>query len=456
MKQFRQMKNMVLFFLLAVFAITLSVQGVNANSPNYDILSVEVNDMLAYSSTGANVVNILDVERGDTINIEVMVEGDANISSGVIDDVFVEAKIVGYEYGSISATEGPFSIEAGNTYHKMLTIQIPQDIDSSESYTLRVEVSDSIDEEQINFNLHIDEQRHSLNIFDVLLNPSSTISAGNPLFVSARLENLGEKKEEDIKVTVSIPALGISAVNYVDELVTQIQEAQEQFKENEESSRQIDLLLRIPGDAQSGTYEVRVDVEYDRGHSFISESLSLNVVGTEQEEQGVQTIVNSDSISKSGKTGEEVAYKIMIANLGEESALYSVQIDGVSTWGAVSVDPGFLTVVPDSTGEVNVRITPFDEEGGESHTWIARVMSGSEVVSEIAFTTKVDASEVEQTAFAGDSLKTILAVIFGILVVVLIVLALIIAFRKATPNDSDSEPHSVLSEGQTYYYHPKK
>ncbi len=406
MRFFRHLKGFLMLFVLAILAVSFNALSVEAESPNYDILSVEVDDLQVYSSGGSGSITSLDVERGSTVNIEVVLEGDANMTGGLVelvDDVFVEAKIIGYEFGSISDMTGPFSVEAGKTYKKTLTISIPSDIDASEVYSLRIEVSDAVDEEYVYFDLHIDEQRHSINIYDVLLNPSSTVTAGNPVFVTVRLENLGEKKEEDVKVKVSIPELGISAINYIEELVTQIQENNELYKDNEESSRQIDMLLRIPEDAETGTYEVRVDVEYNRGHSFLSESLSLNVQGL-KEEEGVQTILNSDSTSKAASAGEEVVYKIMIANLGDEAGIYSVQVDGVSTWAELSVDPGFLTVMPDSTGEVAVKVSPFEAKESETHTWVARIMLGTTFIGELTFTTKVQAPEVQEKAAGGYTL----------------------------------------------------
>jgi uncharacterized membrane protein len=357
---------------------------------------------------------------------------------------------MGYEYGSISDSTGQFSLDAGKTYKKTLTLDIPEDIDASEDYTLRIEASDKVDETTQEFTIHIDESRHGLNIYDVVLNPSSTIAAGNPLFVTVRLENLGELEEDDVKVTASIPDLGVSTVNYFDELNT---EHQEQNEDNFDldNSEQLDLLLRIPTDALTGTYELKVDVEYNRGYNFLSESLNVNVQGTDTDD-GVQTVVNSDSSSKATNAGSSVEYKVMMANLGSEPGVYSVQVDGISTWGEVSVQPSFLTVMPDSTGEVAITVTPFDSTEEASYTWVAKVMLGSDVLSEVVFTTKVNATE-EAVASGTDVLKTVLTVVFAVLIVVLVVLALVIAFRKVRSEDEDS----TSLEGQTYYqYYPKR
>lgn len=437
MKMTRHMKN-IAFFVLALVALVGTAVSVSAADYSFD--RIEVNGL----ETNANTS--LDVERGERVDIDVWLVATANT-----EDVEITAKINGYEYGSISDSTGLFNLDDGRTYKKTLTLYIPEDIEASEDYTLRIEASDQNDEETATFGLFIDEQRHGLAIFDVLLNPSSTIAAGNSLFTTVRLENLGETEENDVKVTVSIPALGVSTVNYLDELNTEYDEANEDHLRND-NSKQMDLLLRIPSDAATGTYDVQVDIEYNRGHNFLTKTLSLNVEGTAQS-AGAQTVINSDSSSKVVNAGESAEYKVMMANLGLEPGVYSVTVDGVSAWGEAVVQPSFLTIMPDSTGEVTITVTPYDSVEAASHTWVAKVMLGTDVLSELVFTTKVEVENtVEQT---NDTVKSVLTAIFFILLIVLVVLAIVIAFRKVKSDDDEDEETSAL-EGQTYYqYYPR-
>lgn len=300
--------------------------------------------------------------------------------------------------------------------------------------------------------MNVDESRHDVNIFDVIINPSSTVSAGQPVFVTVRAENLGEKKEEDVKVTVSIPQLGISAVNYIEELVTQNQEEQELFKLGEEAQRQIDLLLRIPEDAASGTYPVNVEVTYNRGHSTVSTQRSLTVKGMEKEEQA-EVIVNIDSTTRSGKPGEEIVYKLMFANLGTKKAVLSVQGDGFSPWSEFFIEPSFVTVLPESTAEVLVRVTPNTDAQPKDYLSSVKVFLGNELINEMSLRTKVEGKAAVATG--ATTFKTVLTVIFAVLVIVLIVLGLVIAFRRMREEETE-EPHSTVPEGQTYYYYPKQ
>jgi uncharacterized membrane protein len=425
------------FLLLALFIVPV----VSASSPNYDIIRVEVNDL--------DITNIqqFDVERDEILDIEVWIAGDANITGGFVDDVRVEVEIIGYEFGVISDITSLFSIDAGVTYKKTLSLHVPDDIDSSEVYTLRVRVSDKLDEEEMTTLLNIDEQRHSLSYFGIILTPT-TVQAGRPVFGKVRLENLGEKEENDIQVTMSIPKLGVSESGFIPELVTQQQEEEEEFFE-QQSSDQIEFLLRIPEDAPSGQYTVQIDALYNRGHSQLSTTRTIMVEALPQSRE-VETIINPETTSKTVQSGEETSYRIMIANLGTEKGVYSVQLDGVQ-WAETSVEPGFLTVMPDSTGELVVFVTPFSDAEQRTYTFNARVMLGTEVLSDVILQAKVEGEDVEPTTTGSATFKTVLAIIFAVLVVVLIILGLVIALRKTSEDDEEAPAGS-----QTYYYSPKK
>jgi len=163
----------------------------------------------------------------------------------------------------------------------------------------------------------------------------------------------------------------------------------------------------------------------------------------------VETVVNPEATSKTTMVGQEVMYRVMIANVGTDKGVYSIQLDGVQ-WADARVEPGFLTVLPDSTGEFAVFITPLESAAPRTYSFNARVMLGNEVVSDVILQTKIEAAKEPSAAPA--TFKTILAIIFAILVVVLIVLGIIIAIRKT----QEAEETPSAAEGQTYYYSPKR
>lgn len=438
-------------FILPLLVV-LALPMVFADSQNYNFETVEINDIIAYINQPTNLSRNLNLEQLETITVELTLKASQNISGGFVDFVRCRATLEGYEFGSVSDETPVFTVEQGNVYKKVMNINVPEDIETSEPYTLRLECSDPQDQEQLEFTVFLNEIRHFLRIFDVLLNPSNNIQAGKPLFVTVRLENRGQKEQDDIKVVVSVPELGISSSNFLNELVTVQQERKEQWQFEEESSGQLDLLLRIPEDAPTGDYNVNVEAIYNRGHSRVATKVPLRIEGIEPEvEDKVESIINIDSTVKQVNAGEEAAYRLMIANLGNKKGIYSIQIDGTSPWAMSSAEPGFLTVLPEGTGEALIRVkTTSNAEAGD-HFFTARVMLGSEVINEVNLNTRVN-----QKTFVSASpitFKSVLIGVFGLLVIVLVILGLVIAFKRSSKQEEEAP---ALTEGQTYYYHPKK
>ena len=438
-------------FILPLLVI-LALPMVFADSQNYNFETVEINDIIAYLNQPTNLSRNLNLEQLETITVELTIKASQNISGGFVDFVRCRSTLEGYEFGSVSDETPVFTVEQGNVYKKVMNINVPEDIETSEPYTLRLECSDPQDQEQLEFTVFLNEIRHFLRIFDVLLNPSNNIQAGKPLFVTVRLENRGQKEQDDIKVVVSVPELGISSSNFLNELVTVQQERTEQWKFEEESSGQLDLLLRIPEDAPTGDYNVNVEAIYNRGHSRVATKVPLRIEGIEPEvEDKVESIINIDSTVKQVNAGEEATYRLMIANLGNKKGIYSIQIDGTSPWATASAEPGFLTVLPEGTGEALIRVkTASNAEAGD-HFFTAKVMLGSEVINEVNLNTRVNQKML--VSAAPITFKSVLIGTFGLLVIVLIILGLVIAFKRSSKQEEEAP---ALTEGQTYYYHPKK
>jgi len=112
------------------------------------------------------------------------------------------------------------------------------------------------------------------------------VEAGDYTTVTVRLEDMGDNKEENIKVTVSVPELGIEKSTFLDELTSD-----EMDNEDEESSEDVSLTFQIPESTETGEYEVVVLVEYNNGYSSLEESTSLSVEGDASEESEPVTVV---------------------------------------------------------------------------------------------------------------------------------------------------------------------
>src|SRR3989344_2626781 len=247
--------------------LVLSLVTVNAVSPDYDISAVKVNGRdVAEADT-----NFITVERGETLDLEIWVQGNGVVRN----DVRVKAWVGGYEFGDVSEKTSLFKVEPNGLYKKRLIVDIPDDIDAdnngnSEKYALHVEAFDKDNAESKNFNLKFDEKSHDLRVRDVIFRPGNVVNANDMLFTTVRVENMGDNKEEDVQVKLTIPELGFVARDYINELVPH-----EDDSNDAESSSDVDLFGRIPRNAKAGQYEVVVDLIYNRGHEVVSETFLL-------------------------------------------------------------------------------------------------------------------------------------------------------------------------------------
>lgn len=421
-------KNIKGIFAVLILALTLVMGSFVTADPTVE---VEVNDVTA--ETGTTVY----LERGESVDVEVIFTSDIDM-----DDARVRAWVGGYEYEDVEDKSNIKDVQANLTYREVLTFDLPEDMDASEIYTLNVQLYDKTHSYEYTFDLKIEEERHKLYIIDVIIRPTSVVTAGNAVFGNVRVENLGDKKEEDIKVVFSIKDLGLTQTTYIDEVT-----AHEIDNEDEEDSMSSDdVYLQIPSDAKSGIYDLTVDVYYNKGHEKVSEIVQLEVIGSGDSGSDEATLLSIDSDSKDLEQGSEVAYKVMIANTGDETQTYSVDIAGEELWGSSRVEPGFVSIAKDSTGELYIYLKADENANTGKQMFTVKVKSGNLVVSE----KNLFANIVEEST-GYESLKKALVIGFGILIIILIILGLIIAFNKMKEDEEEPGEIPTSNEGQAYY-----
>lgn len=208
--------------------------------------------------------NQLDLERDQefTLKLELLAFEDAK-------DVEINARITGYEFSDVNAISdqiGPFDFDANVTYIKKMQLSLPDDVDLDD-YKLRVYLSDRNGWEMLfTYDLKVDAKRHELKIEDVILSPGYSVQAGQALLATVRLENKGQKDQQDVKVVATIPALGVSATEYVEEIEAADEEETEE------------LFLRLPKCAEPGVYDMTVDVWFNDLHKKVSDSGKVTVL----------------------------------------------------------------------------------------------------------------------------------------------------------------------------------
>ncbi|HJO01741.1 MAG TPA: hypothetical protein QF458_02365, partial [Candidatus Woesearchaeota archaeon] len=122
-----------IFSLLTVFLIGVLMSATAlAGTYNLDFVKVNGDEI---SESGTNF--ILDVERGDELNVKVRLNSDSNLT-----DVQVEAVLRGIDSrDSVDDITGAFDMKEDVSYTKKLTLPLIQKIDQDQ-YLLRVRISD--------------------------------------------------------------------------------------------------------------------------------------------------------------------------------------------------------------------------------------------------------------------------------------------------------------------------
>ncbi|MBT4669465.1 hypothetical protein HOB65_00430 [archaeon] len=455
------MKNIKMLGLILVVLVGLLGLSafVSADSDLYEIGMVEVDGVVVFVE-GYDELIPVEVSLDDSFEVEVYVYGTGEDACEEDEDscevdVKVKVWVGGYEYDDIEATSNTFDVEPGVGYTKKLTIELPSDmdVDDDNEYTLYIEVYDNEDEERVNGNLYLERPRHSLDVQDVLYD--STVSAGDNLDVEVRVENLGEEKEDDVKIEVSlVDADGnevASDVEYIDELA-----AFEEDNEDEESSDSVDLLLNLDDCLEDGSYELLVTVSYDRGHDELEEVYDVSVSNNDacatssndeeessNEDGGVTVSLSSNSLD--AVAGETNSFVLSFVNTGSNTETFSVTVSGEEQWASSDVDPSVVMVASGELEDVTVSVTP-DSDAEGTHDFTVNILdSNGNLVQEVSMSV-----DVEETSSSLSNTGSALKVAFIVLIVLIIIVGLIIAFRRLNDDDDDDDPLEP-KDGQTYY-----
>ncbi len=424
------MNKIKLYGLFVLFAISILALSGLASA------SVYINQVYADGEElGEDGVTELGIQKEDEIEIRVLVTNGGNET---VDDVKVRAILSGSK-DDVSDVSKKFDMKPGVTYSKKLTLDLPLRMEQ-DKYTLMVYVdnADGRLTEEHEFKLEIESADHAIQIRDIILSPENKVKAGRALLVSVRIKNRGTEVEEDIKVKASIPELGISASDYIDEL--------DEEDGDDDSSTSEELYMRIPDNAASGEYEVKVEVEFDEGDETEIATATIYVEGidevTPEEVDKKLTKITAGPEIQDLKKGEGKNYLITISNEGTQSKTYTLDVTG-AVWADASITPTATEVIKAGSSKTfNVFVTPKE---------IA-------AVGENAFTVTVKVDDITQeiplkaNVLAGKgvtnvSLKKALEIVLVVLVVLLVIIGLIIGFSKLKGKEEVDEDKS----SETYY-----
>jgi uncharacterized membrane protein len=324
-----------------------------------------------------------------------------------------------------------FTVRPGWEDTESFVINLPIDIDA-DTYTLAIEIEDEEGNKEVlqDIKLEVVQRKHYVEIYDVNFPFGLEVNAGQTFFTSVGVKNLGHEDEEDIKVSLTIPALGLYQRTGKFDLFTEDYVKDESNDDDDEWKDYKELFVTIPANTVSGVYDVIIKVDYDDGDESEELRYSL-VVG-----QGTAPADDLISIDKSTQTfaqGSGAVYTVMFP----ENADYTVEVDGIGSWGSVIID--------ENEGQAYVFVSADEDATSGSYPFTVKVKAGSSIVRTFDLTANV-------TQFAESPVTDIkegLQIGFAILLIILIILGIILAAKKIGKSDNYEE--TLMDEGETYY-----
>ncbi|MEW5896387.1 MAG: hypothetical protein AB1668_01730 [Nanoarchaeota archaeon] len=375
---------------------------------------------------------VLAVEEGQTLSIRVGL-----VSHEGAKDIEVDAKISGYEYSDYENLQDSthlFDLAPETTKYVNLEVSLPKKLDK-ETYWLRLRVLDQ-DSAALTkeIKLAVEPQRHGVDIADVVLSPGSSVKAGRSLLATVLLENFGDKDEKDVKVTVSIPELGVKASEFVDVVATE--------NHNIDYEDVPEMFLPVPPTAEEGDYEVKVTVEYDDLRETVSQSYTVHVLADEKFQKSNKLVLAVGPEKQSVSAGKTATYAIALTNEGSSSKAYL--LDAVAgDWATASLSESLVVLEPGKNKVVYADLAVAADAPAGEHLASVVIKSGNDVLDTVVL--KADVTESAATGQSKIGLRNGLEIALIVLVVLLVIVGLIIGFSRLKKDDEDKE------EEQTYY-----
>ncbi|MBI2664971.1 hypothetical protein HYX10_06565 [Candidatus Woesearchaeota archaeon] len=415
-----------------IFAVLMAVSAIAAPLP------VTVDSVKIDSETlDAGLTTVRQLERGEDFTVSVKLSATANAK-----DVQINAFVSGFEHSRsqpISDSVRPFDLAAGENVVKKLKLSLPERADE-DRYLIRVVVSDrSSDSVVREYGIKIEPSDAQVVISDFEISPEDEVQAGSAVLATVRVKNLGDSRENDLKVKVSIPDLGVSAnADFIDEL------------DEDESATSEEFFLRINRCTKPGIYEVLAEVEFDEGDEKVTAAKVLTVTEGiceavaepgRAEVTGKTTIAYSTEAQSLVAGGSSASYPITITNSGTSARAFVLSVDSGAEWADFRLSPGNLVTVKPGTTQT-VYVVASAKQGvaaGERVFTVSVKNSAGEVLQTLAL--KADVAAGAGVAGVSANLRNALTAGLVVVLAVLVVVGLVLAFRRKGGEE----------ESQTYY-----
>ncbi len=363
--------------------------------------------------------SIVNVQRDETVRIKVNIEGIDNTT-----DNRIKAFITGYK-DKIEDISRKFDLDTGEAISKTLELSIPSDIEAKD-YGLKIRVYNDNNYIEKSYKLRL---KNFITIKDISLS-NSVVSAGTSIVASVDLESSNYEKTEYATLQLSIPTLRLSSITYINN-----------YELNDNGVITRDLVLKIPKTADQGYYDLKVTLKDSDGNELVEKEIVIKVDNTFNFGNEGKTIINI-ATPQDTFIGEQINIRTLITNLNDNAETYSIEIDGEKNFAASKIEPQFLTLNSDRTGQVNVVLDLKENQNPAKKSFILRVKAKDKVIEE--FPVNLDIKERSNSIDSG-KLATVFASLFIIGVIIFLVIKAVEKIRKNDERDLES------SKGPRYF-----
>ena len=417
---------------MTVLSVAIALIASVSDSSYGSITDLEVN--------GVDVLHAhkpVAVFAGDKIPVRIEFNSDINAK-----DVRVKAWVAGErELASVSER---FDVIKNNTYSRVVLVEIPSRLDKlDEELDLEVIVENRNDGTLAEESVHLTLERESYVVEVLDANMASQVSAGDNLAIDVVLKNQGRYFADDTFVKVSIPALGIENRAFFGDLAS-IDEpfSKDPFEaedissvitggfdrlDKEDTAERI-VSLKIPSNAQAGTYVVEITAYNSDSETTIAKKVVISGAET-------TSSILAPVRSKTFGVGETAEYSLVLVNTGSKLEVFEFVIEPSS---GLKVDVSEPIVAIPAGASKTVKFGASADKAG-SYNFAVNVHSGTELVKKESFTASVEGSKDNIVSGSSTVLLTVvLAVVFVVLLIVLIVLL-------------TRRPEKTEETGESYY-----
>jgi len=441
------------------FSTTLTSQGLTSNDIKTQTITFVASDFCSFGNEGNLDVSIRNINVNgfssndnewypfDEVEIEVKVENNGNDD---INNVGVAWCLYDNENDNCVTdnTESDFNLNDGKD--KTITIKFtldPNDLEPGVTdYTFHVSATGEISSKDNNLDGKDSCETDSENIdliipndfvilSDIAVNPNP-VQCNSDVQINAKVWNIGDDDQNDIKVRVSIDDLSLNKEVEIGDI--------DSFDNDK-----LSLTLNIPKDAKEQNYALSFLVlnedddvyESDDNEDSLFE-VPLQVEGgcsTSPTPTGRTPAVVAATLSQGSvpKAGKEFMVEVSITNVGTEPMTFSIDANDFEDWSTVEIDQSSIIVNSAQVGKVTLRVNVNDDAFGEK-IFNIEVKSGNNepVIQPLSVT-------IEPSSSGGFKFPGISGGVIGIngnnwylwgiglLNVVLVIIIIIIAIRVA-------------------------